>query len=114
LKGTSAYENALTTVTNSVINSYGSLVKAGEMSQKEAYGAIEGFIANTENLQHAQNEGIAVGIDYHNKLAEIGSQYTSCKDELERYIQAINIGDQTKIKSAQFDMELATRSAENS
>ena len=114
LKGTTAYENALTTVTNSVINSYGSLVKAGEMSQKEAYGAIEGFIANTENLQHAQNEGIAVGIDYHNKLAEIGSQYTSCKDELERYIQAINTGDQTKIKSAQFDMELATRSAENS
>ena len=114
LKGTSAYENALTTVTNSVINSYGSLVKAGEMSQKEAYGAIEGFITNTENLQHAQNEGIAVGINYHNKLAEIGSQYISCKDELERYIQAINIGDQTKIKSAQFDMELATRSAENS
>lgn len=114
LKGTAAYENALTTVTNSVINSYGSLVKAGEMSQKEAYGAIEGFITNTENLQHAQNEGIAVGINYHNKLAEIGSQYTSCTGELEKYIRAINTGDQEKIKSAQFDMELATRSAENS
>ena len=114
LKGTTAYENALTTVTNAVINSYGNLVSAGQMSQKEAYGAIEGFITNTESLQHAQNEGIAVGIDYHNKLAEIGSQYTSCTGELEKYIRAINTGDQAKIKSAQFDMELATRAAENS
>ena len=114
LKGTSAYENALTTVTNSVINSYGNLVSAGQMSQKQAYGAIEGFITNTENLQHAENEGIAVGIDYHNKLAEIGSQYASCKDELERYIQAINTKDQTQREAARFDMELATRAAENS
>ena len=114
LKGTTAYENALTTVTNAVINSYGNLVSAGQMSQKEAYGAIEGFITNTESLQHAQNEGIAAGIDYHNKLAEIGSQYTSCTGELEKYVRAINTGDQAKIKSAQFDMELATRAAENS
>jgi len=63
------------------------------MSQKEAYGAIEGFITNTESLQHAQNEGIAAGIDYHNKLAEIGSQYTSCTGELEKYVRAINTGD---------------------
>lgn len=114
LKGTSAYENALTTLTNTVIGAYGDLVNAGEISQKEAYASIEGFITNTENLQHAQNEGIAVGIDYHNKLGEIGSQYASCKDELERYIQAINTKTQTQIKAAQFDMELATRSAENS
>lgn len=114
LKGTSAYENALTTLTNTVIGAYGDLVSAGEISQKEAYDSIEGFITNTENLQHAQNEGIAVGIDYHNKLGEIGSQYASCKDELERYVQAINTKTQTQIKAAQFDMELATRSAENS
>ena len=113
LKGTEAYKQALLELTEVSLGVYQNQVDKGIISQAEATAQIYSTINSIDLLEEAYRKHLLTNDAYKNKLAELASQYDSCKDELNEYISAIrtgNLEEQTKATQA---LLLATRSAEN-
>ena len=113
LVGTSSYEQALRKLKMALVESYQDMAAAGTISLKEISQQMSGYIKTSEDLQMVQNAGIFTFQDYSQKLKLIANQYDSCKNELQEYILALQSHNEVAAATAQFNLELALRSAEN-
>ena len=114
LVGTSSYEEALRKLKMALVESYQDMAAAGTISLEEISQQMSGYIKTSEDLQMVQNAGIFTFQDYSQKLKLIANQYDSCKNELQEYILALQShNDEVAAATAQFNLELALRSAEN-
>ena len=113
LKGTEAYKQALLELTEVSLGVYQNQVDKGIISQAEATAQIYSTINSIDLLEEAYRKHLLTNDAYKNKLAELASQYDSCKDELNEYISAIRTGNLEEQAKATQALLLATRSAEN-
>ena len=113
LVGTSSYEEALRKLKMALVESYQDMAAAGTISLEEISQQMSGYIKTSEDLQMVQNAGIFTFQDYSQKLKLIANQYDSCKNELQEYILALQSHNEVAAATAQFNLQLALRSAEN-
>jgi len=55
---------------------------------------IKGAISDSETLQDALGKQLLTTEDYADTLGRLASQYESCSDELNHYVQALVAGDE--------------------
>ena len=80
-------------------------------TEQESFDAAS-LIANTENLQTAQEKGLLLSNDYQDSLQKLASQYQTCNTELSHYAQALASGNEQLANNAASSLLLSVRSAE--
>ena len=128
LEGTKYYQHALEEVVNATFDI---IQKGNEVTRtmRDQHGnnieyTVDGgptqesstkamaLIANTENLQTAQEKGLLLTQDYQESLQKLASQYETCNTELSHHAQALASGNEQLIKNAESALLLSIRSAE--
>ena len=111
LASTDAYQNALETVKTSVINSFGEMLAAGEISHQDYINKISSMVTNAENYQDVLRQGFLTQEEQANLLFQVASQYESCTNEINAYAQALLTGNeaaqQAALKNAQLSLYIA-------
>ena len=113
LQGTGQYLKALDQVKNSIYQSFSALGNYSDQNNDKLLALIN----STQDLQSAMKFNSDI-LDtdpqfYSNALIKVASQYESCADQLNKYLQARQYGNQIEKEAAQFELEIAARSQEN-
>ena len=113
LQGTGQYLKALDQVKNSIYQSFAALGNYSDQNNDKLLALIN----STQDLQSAMKFNSDI-LDtdpqfYSNALIKVASQYESCADQLNKYLQARQYGNQIEKEAAQFELEIAARSQEN-
>ena len=113
IAGTERYTAAVHDLKIALMGSYYAMGDLNKITKEDFDQQLKILITDVELLDDATQNGLVRPQLYQEILIKLASQYENCKDELEKYDQALRLHDTTLQEAASFNLLLATRSAEN-
>lgn len=113
IAGTERYTAAVHDLKIALMGSYYAMGDLNKITKEDFDQQLKILITDVELLDDATQNGLVRPQLYQEILIKLASQYDNCKDELEKYDQALRLHDTTLQEAASFNLLLATRSAEN-